>query len=114
MSERKLILSVTPADCELQTFSVGGAGGQRRDKKATGVRWIHHPSGARGECREERSQEANKKRAWKRMVQSPEFQLWIKLETGQQAKIEAEVARAMEPRNIKVETKDSKGRWQVS
>ena len=60
---RHRILSVTPADCELQTFRSGGSGGQNQNKRDTGVRWIHPPSGARGEARDERSQLQNKRLA---------------------------------------------------
>lgn len=62
MSKQK-ILSVTMADCDLQTFSAGGPGGQRQNHVQTGVRIIHRASGARGESREERSQWQNKKLA---------------------------------------------------
>jgi peptide chain release factor len=69
------VLSVTAADCELQTFRCGGNGGQNVNTRDTGARYIHHPSGARGESREERSQWANRKIAWRRMAESKEFQL---------------------------------------
>lgn len=35
---RKRVLSVTPADCILQTFRSGGPGGQNQNKRDTGVR----------------------------------------------------------------------------
>lgn len=43
---------------------------------------IHHPSGARGESREERSQLQNKKTAFVRMAKTKEFQLWLRITTG--------------------------------
>lgn len=49
---RSLLFSVTIKDCEVQTFRAGGCGGQNQKKRDTGVRIIHHPSGARGESRE--------------------------------------------------------------
>lgn len=67
------ILSVTIHDCEVQTFRSGGKGGQNQNKRDTGVRIIHHPSGARGESREERSQLQNKKLAFRRMAESQRF-----------------------------------------
>jgi len=72
---RTRILSVTIADCDVQTFRCGGKGGQNVNKRDTGVRIIHRASGARGEARDERSQLQNKRLAWKRMATSPQFQL---------------------------------------
>lgn len=72
---RSKILSVTIADCDLQTFTAGGPGGQHQNRSQTGVRIIHRASGARGEARDERSQWQNKKLAWRRMFESPQFQL---------------------------------------
>jgi len=72
---REKILSVTIHDCEVQHFRSGGKGGQNQNKRDTGTRVIHHPSGARAESREERSQLQNKRAAFKRMVASKEFQL---------------------------------------
>ena len=59
----------------MQHFRSGGKGGQNQNKRDTGTRVIHHPSGARGESREERSQLQNKRAAFKRMVESKAFQL---------------------------------------
>ncbi len=39
--EKKLLFSVTMSDCDMTTFTVSGAGGQRRDKCQTGVRITH-------------------------------------------------------------------------
>ena len=75
MAERQLVLSVTIHDCEVQTFRSGGKGGQNQNKRDTGVRVIHHPSGARGESREQRSQLQNKRTAFKKMVDSGAFRI---------------------------------------
>lgn len=72
---RKLLFSVTLKDCEVQTFRAGGKGGQNQNKRDTGVRIIHHPSGARGEARDERSQLCNKRLAFKRMADHPLFRV---------------------------------------
>lgn len=73
----KLALSVTKDDCEWQYFRAGGKGGQHQNKTSSGVRVIHHPSGSRGESREERSQLQNRKQAWRRMVESASFKIWV-------------------------------------
>jgi len=106
----KRILSVTIDDCEVQTFRSGGKGGQHQNKTDSGVRVIHHPSGARGESREERSQLQNKKAAFLRMANSVQFRIWLNQQLATETP-EEKVAKDMDPRNLKVEVKDEKGRW---
>lgn len=112
---RELLLSVTKDDFELQTFRAGGKGGQNANKVNSGVRLIHHASGARGEARDQRTFNQNKKNAFLRLIESPKFKAWHKIEIarklGQLCDIEAEVAKAMEPKNIRVEIKDVNGQW---
>lgn len=106
---RRLVMSVTMNDCEMQVFRTGGNGGQHRDKTSNAVRIIHHPSGARGECSEDRSQMKNKRTAFERMAAHPKFKLWL----NQQLMLETpeeRVARDMNPRNLKVEVKEN-GKW---
>lgn len=111
---RKKLFSVTLSDCNVQTFSVSRGGGQRRDKKATGVRIVHRPSGARGECQEERSQYQNKKIAFTRMANSPTFRFWVAQMSGRMKtdeQIEKEVDESLlVPDSVRVETRES-GRW---
>ena len=112
MGERRKILTVTVADCEVQTFRSGGKGGQNQNKRDTGVRIIHHPSGARGESREERSQLQNKKAAFRRMAEAPQFRYWVAVETGRVEDAELWLERMMRPENIKVENRIN-GQWVV-
>jgi len=76
---REKILTVTIKDCDVQTFRVSGAGGQHRDKTSAGVRVVHPPSGASGRGTENRSQAQNKRDAFRRMAESPEFQRWCRM-----------------------------------
>jgi len=103
---------VTAADCEFQTFRSGGSGGQNQNKRDTGARYVHRASGARGEARDERSQWQNRKLAWRRMVESKEFQLWLRRTLGQQAAVDAEAARFAEvqDQDVKIEVRVH-GRW---
>ncbi len=81
MTRGEFLFSVTTDNgLEFQTFRSGGKGGQNQNKRETGVRCIHHPSGARGESREERSQLQNKRTALKRMTQTPVFKFWVSQE----------------------------------
>lgn len=110
MTDAHKILSVTIDDCEVQTFRAGGKGGQNQNKRDTGVRVIHHPSGARGESREQRSQLQNKQTAFKRMAESLEMRRWIaqKLVDGPSPEEQAE--QDMAPHNLKIEVREG-GKW---
>ena len=71
-----------------------------------GVRIIHRASGAVGECREERQQSLNKRRAFERMTETKEFKSWHLLECARKLgniTIEDKVSAAMQPENLKVE-----------
>lgn len=107
---RELLFSVNIKDCEVQTFRAGGKGGQHQNKRDTGVRVIHHPSGARGESREHRSQLQNKKAAFKRMAESHAFRYWVAVVSGRIESDEAYLERILTPENIKVEIKQN-GKW---
>jgi protein subunit release factor B len=115
MPDRELLFSVTREDFELQTFRAGGKGGQGQNKRSTGVRLIHKASGARGEARDERSFDQNRKNAFLRLVETKEFKTWHKIETarrlGYAGEIDRYIQNAMEPQHLMVEVKDANGRW---
>lgn len=110
---RKLLFSVTTKDCDEQHFTVGGNGGSGKDTSNTGVRFIHRPSGAVGESREERSQVANRRKAWDRMANSPTMQKWLRVEAARrQGKptVEELVEADMAEKNLKIEMRQE-GKW---
>lgn len=107
---RKLALSVTIKDCEVQTFRVGGNGGQKVNKTSSGVRIIHHLSGARGESRESRSQLQNKRAAFRKMAESTAFTLWMNRQLSSGPTPEERVADDMADENLRVEVRED-GRW---
>jgi len=110
MSE--LAFSVSINDCEVQTFRSGGKGGQNQNKRDTGVRVIHHESGARGESRGERSQLQNRRMAFRRMVDTPEFKRYIDMRMYGIGRAEAEVERMMSRnQDFRTEVRVN-GRWQ--
>jgi len=111
MEDNKPWLTVTLKDCRVDTFRAGGKGGQNQNKRDTGVRIIHEPSGAVGEARDERSQLQNKKLAFRRMVNDPKFALWVRMQSGYEAKAQAWVSKMMDEKYIKTEVHDEKGRW---
>ena len=111
---RELLFSVTKKDLVIETFRCGGKGGQNVNKVESGVRIRHPDSGAIAESREHASQHANKKAAFGRLVKTPEFLKWHRLETsrrlGMVLDVEAEVVKSMRPANLRVESQRA-GRW---
>lgn len=111
---KQKLFSVTIADCKVETFTVGGHGGSGKDTSNTGVRITHPPSGAVGTGKDERSQLANKRNAFRRMAQSDAFKKWVKLEAARrdgQKSIEEQVEEAMAEHNLRVEFRNSDGQW---
>lgn len=112
---RELLFSVTKNDFEIQTFRAGGKGGQNQNKVNSGVRRIHKDSGARGEARDNRTYEANRKAAFLRLIETNEFKVWHKIETarrlGVALEIDSYMKKAMDDSNLVVEVKDELGRW---
>lgn len=98
------MLTVTIKDCEVQTFRAGGKGGQNQNKRDSGVRVIHRASNARGESREERSQLQNKRTAFVRMAESPEFRTWVRFRHAQiSGAVDQAVKDAMRSENLDIE-----------
>lgn len=108
----KLLFSLTAKDFTVQTFCTGGNGGQHRNAKQNGVRIIHEESGARAEHRDGRDQAKNKAEAFRKLVETPKFKAWHKVEVarrmGRLKEIEKAVDAAMLSCNLNVEvaTKD--------
>jgi protein subunit release factor B len=105
-----LILSVTKDDFEIQTFRAGGKGGQNQNKVESGVRFIHKASGAVAESRDSRDQLANKRSAFKKIIETPKFKAWFKIETAKRMMdkerlkhINQEVVDMMDEKNLKIE-----------
>ena len=108
----KLVLSVTLADCDIQTFAAGGKGGQHQNTTNTGVRIIHRASGARGEARDSRSQTQNKRSAFLRMVATGAFKVWLNRQLASGPSLEERVEKDMRPENLRVEVRGPSG-WEV-
>lgn len=111
---RERILHLTKDDFVVQAFRAGGKGGQKQNKTSSGCRIIHPSSGARGEARDERSFEANKKAAFLRMVKSAKFQLWLAQAHAEACGVlspERVVEDQMQEHNLRIEVKGESGRW---
>lgn len=116
MSKKELLFTLSKdlGDFTIEFFPCGGPGGQNVNRRSTGARIRHPASGAVAECREERHQLANRKRAFTRLVESPKFQAWHKMKVGYAlrgiADMEREMNRKLDemmaPENLKVEVFD--------
>ena len=107
------ILSLTKKDFNIQTFKSGGKGGQSQNKTDSGVRIIHIQTGLQGESRDGKSQHQNKKIAFNRLVNSNEFQNWLKIKSKEiitKQTIHDKVEEMIQPDNIKNEIKVD-GKW---
>lgn len=113
---REHILSLTKKDFIIDNYKASGPGGQKRNKTESAVRIRHEPSGAIATCCEERSQSTNKARAFKRLIDSSKFQVWLKMEiarvTGVIDQVTKEVDTSLSnPKNIKTEVHNEQGQW---
>jgi protein subunit release factor B len=112
MSEKINILSAK--DLEISYFIGSGAGGQNRQKNATGVQIIHKESGAIGRCSESRSQAQNKKQAFLNLVETPKMKIWLNkkmYEIRNDETLEQFVDNWMDEKNLKIEVKNEEGKW---
>jgi protein subunit release factor B len=107
-------ISKSKGDFIVQPFKGSGKGGQKRNKTMSCCRIIHPASGAVSECQEERSFDQNKKKAFERLVEKPEFLAWHKVESAKKmgllAAVSDEVAKAVRDENLLVEVFHN-GKW---
>lgn len=119
---RELLFRLTKDDFDFETFRAGGPGGQKQNKTSSGVRARHRESGAMAESREHRSQAQNKMAAWRRLIETPKFKLWLKKKIAyetvsreerdrRQKQIEEQVERDLAPENIRTQVQNASGNW---
>ncbi len=116
MSTKRLLFSLSKdkGDFIIETFRSGGPGGQHQNKTESGVRIRHPASGAVGESREEKSQYGNRKRAFRRLLETKKFKTWHRMAVGMallgiqdiDRELNRRVDEMMRPENLRIETYD--------
>lgn len=110
---RQRVRLLSLKDLEVSYFCGSGAGGQARNKVASGVQMRHAESGAIGRACDTRSQDQNKRAAFERLLKDPRMKFWLAkriYEVRQQETIEATVERDAAPENLRFEIKRD-GKW---
>jgi protein subunit release factor A len=108
------LVSVRKSDLRIDFYKGTGCGGQKKNKTSNCCRITHLDSGAVGKSEEGRSQRHNRDIAFKRMANTPIFQLWLKRKSHEaihnEEQIEAKVEKQMEDSNLRVEHRIN-GKW---
>lgn len=81
-------IDINPADVRTDTYRASGAGGQHINKTDSAVRLTHVPTGTVVACQNERSQHANRDRAWK-LLRAKLYELEIQKRNDAQQALEA-------------------------
>jgi len=116
---KELLFSVTASDCRWDYYKGTGAGGQKKNKTENCCRCTHIESGAVAYSEDGRSKDHNKRNAFRKMIETKEFQTWHRTETarrtGRYEEIDKVIGRAMQYENLRVEVYDAKQKkWIVS
>jgi len=75
LEEKMKQIGIKNSDLKEQFIPVGGPGGQKRNRSASGVSVTHIPTGIRVKCQENRSQAINRFLARRRLVSKLETML---------------------------------------
>ena len=118
--ERLSRLHIRPEDIDERFVRGAGPGGQKINKTSSTV-WLRHgPSGTEVRCQAERSQAANRQKAWEELCDKLEAQLRAKTAAAQHAreaerrrtrpKTRVQKLRMIETKKIRAKRKSRRGK----
>ena len=112
---REKLFEITKKDFKITYFSGSGAGGQHRNRHKNCVRIYHPDSGIIATGQSHKSQKANKREAFRNLVNNPKFKIYLNKRAWecihQMKSIEREVEKEMAESNLKVEVVGKDGNW---
>lgn len=112
--KKELLFSITKKDFKIDWFSGKGAGGQYRNKHQNCIRLQHLESGVIVTGQSHRDRVSNQKEAINNLINHPQFKLWHSrkvMEVIENKTIEEKVEESMDEQNLRVEERDSTGKW---
>lgn len=117
---RLALVGVRPEDVEERFVRGSGPGGQKINKTSSTVWLRHEPTGVEVRCQAERSQTANRERAWEELCEKLEARVRERREAAQQAreaerrrkrgKTRAQKLRMIETKKKRAKIKGARGR----
>lgn len=112
---KQIVNIASKKDFDVSYFCGSGAGGQARNKVASGVQIVHRETGAIGRASDTRSQAQNRKLAFERLVKTPKMKFWLAAkvyEVRQSETLEETIQRDTANENLKFEIKNAAGQWE--
>lgn len=109
--DHQLLFSITKNDFKIERTKGSGKGGQNRNKRETAIRITHKETGISSYCADQRNQHQNLTKAFKNLINKPEFQKYLRLRSARAAvdirkldkKIVAEVDEWTQDKYLRVE-----------
>lgn len=107
IKNKKLLFSITKKDFDIERTKGSGKGGQNRNKRETAIRITHKETGITSYCADEREQHRNLIKAFKNLVNKPEFKKWLQIKIAKydydEKEIGREIEKSMKEENLKIE-----------
>jgi protein subunit release factor B len=80
MRKQTKCFTLTRKDFDVHFYVGSGNGGQKKQKTSSACRIVHRASGAEGKSQDSRKQSENQALAFKRMTETKEFKVWMKIQ----------------------------------